>query len=83
VVDACTRECLALKAENSNGRLTRVLDRLIAERGRPEAVRSDNGPGFTPRRVRGCAEEHKIELVERHIARSTTAPHRSSANYSK
>lgn len=64
-MDAYTRECRALEADNSDGRLTRVLDRLIAERGRPEAVRSDYGPGFTPRTVRGCAKEHKIELVER------------------
>jgi hypothetical protein len=27
--------------------VTRVLERLIGERGRPENVRSDNGPEFT------------------------------------
>ena len=45
VVDAYTRECLALEADTSlgSGRVTRVLERLIAERGRPENVRSDNG----------------------------------------
>jgi hypothetical protein len=50
VVDAYTRECLALEADTSlgSGRVTRVLERLI-ERGRPEAVRSDNGPEFTSR----------------------------------
>ena len=44
VVDAYTRECLALEADTSlgSGRVTRVLERLIAERGRPENVRSDN-----------------------------------------
>jgi hypothetical protein len=38
VVDAYTRECLALEADTSlrSGRVTRVLDRLIDERGRPE-----------------------------------------------
>ena len=48
VVDAYTRECLALEADSSLGsaRVTRVLDRLIGQRGRPEAVRSDNGPEF-------------------------------------
>jgi len=47
VVDAYTRECLALEADTSlgSGRVTRVLERVIGERGRPQAVRSDNGPG--------------------------------------
>jgi putative transposase len=59
VVDAYTRECLALEADTSlgNGRLTRVLERLIAERGRPENVRSDNGPKFTSRRMLSWAED--------------------------
>jgi transposase InsO family protein len=44
VVDAYTRECVALEADFSlgSGRVTRVLERAIAERGRPEQVRSDN-----------------------------------------
>jgi putative transposase len=44
VVDAFTRECLALEADTSlgSGRVTRTLDRLIEERGLPENVRSDN-----------------------------------------
>ena len=44
VVDAFTRECLALEADTSlgSGRVTRALDRLIEERGLPENVRSDN-----------------------------------------
>ena len=47
VVDEYTRECLALEADSSLGsrRVTRVLERLITEYGRPEAVRSDNGAG--------------------------------------
>jgi putative transposase len=51
VVDAFTRECLALEADTSlgSGRVTRVLERLIDERGLPENVRSDNGPEFTSR----------------------------------
>ena len=62
VVDAFTRECLALEADTSlgNGRVTRALDRLIEERGLPENVRSDNGPEFTSRRMLGWAEERKI-----------------------
>jgi putative transposase len=65
VVDAYTRECLALEADTSlgSGRVTRVLERLIEERGRPENVRSDNGPEFTSRRMLGWAEDWKVGLV--------------------
>ena len=65
VVDAYTRECLALEADTSlgSGRVTRVLERLIEERGQPQSVRSDNGPEFTSRRMLGWAEERKIALV--------------------
>ena len=65
VIDAYTRECLALEADFSlgSGRVTRVLERAIAERGRPEQVRSDNGPEFTSRRIIGWAEDWKVGLV--------------------
>jgi putative transposase len=36
---------------------------LIEVRGRPEAVRSDNGPEFTSRRMLGWAEDHRVALV--------------------
>ena len=44
VVDAYTRECVALEADFSlgSGRVTRALERAIAERGRPDNLRSDN-----------------------------------------
>ena len=65
VVDAFTRECLALEADVSlgSGRVTRVLDEIITEHGRPESLRSDNGPEFCSRRMLGWAEERKIALV--------------------
>jgi transposase InsO family protein len=46
VVDAYTRECLALEVDTSfaSRRVTRVLDAIIAERGVPQAIRCDNGP---------------------------------------
>jgi putative transposase len=61
VVDVYTRECLALEADTSlgSGRVTRVLERLIEERGRPEHVRSDNGPEFTSRRMLAWSEDWK------------------------
>jgi len=65
VVDAYTRECVALEADFSlgSGRVTRVLERAIAERGRPEQLRSDNGPEFTSRRMIGWAEQWKVGLI--------------------
>ena len=44
VVDVFTRECLALETDTSLGsmRVLRVLDRIIAERGAPKRIRSDN-----------------------------------------
>jgi putative transposase len=65
VVDAYTRECLALEADTGLGssRVTRVLERLIGERGRPENVRSDNGPAFTSRCMIGWAQDWKVGLV--------------------
>ena len=55
VVDAYTRECLALEADVSlgSGRVTRVLEGVIAEYGRPESLRADNGPEFCSRRMLG------------------------------
>ena len=65
VVDAYTRECLALEADTSlgSGPVTRVLERVIAERGRPENVRSDSGPEFMSRRMLGWAADWKVGLV--------------------
>ena len=65
VVDTYTRECLALEADTclGSGRVTRVLERLIGERGRPDNLRSDNGPEFTSRRMLGWAEDWKVGLV--------------------
>ncbi len=65
VVDAYTRECLALEADTSlgSGPVTQVLKRVITERGRPENVRSDNGPEFTSRRMLGWAADWKVGLV--------------------
>ena len=55
---------VSLEADVSlgSGRVTRVLDQLIEERGHPESVRSDNGPEFCSRQMLGWAEEQKISL---------------------
>jgi putative transposase len=49
VVDDCTRECLALVADTSISgiRVARELDQLLADRGKPKMIVSDNGTELT------------------------------------
>jgi putative transposase len=65
VVDAYTRECLALEVDTSfaSRRVTRVLEAIVAERGRPQAIRCDNGPELTSRHFLAWCVERQIELV--------------------
>jgi putative transposase len=67
VVDAFTRECLALEVDTgfASRRVTRVLDAIIATRGKPAAIRCDNGPELTSRHFLAWALECQIDL--RHI----------------
>ncbi len=64
VVDDCTRESLAIEVDTSlpSPRVVRVLDALIAHRGRPTALRLDNGPEFTARAFAGWARRQGIAL---------------------
>src|SRR5438067_7455031 len=65
VVDAYTRECLALEVDTSfaSRRVTRVLDAIVAERGQPQTIRCDNGPELTSRHFLAWCVERQIELV--------------------
>jgi len=65
VVDAYTRECLALEVDTSfaSRRVTRVLERIVGERGVPLAIRCDNGPELTSRHFLAWCIERKIDLV--------------------
>jgi transposase InsO family protein len=61
VVDAFTRECLALETDTSlpSRRITRVLQRVIGQRGAPQFLRSDNGPEMSSRHyLAWCSERH-------------------------
>jgi putative transposase len=62
VVDNFTRECLALEADTSfaSERVTRVLERVMDLRGRPKALRMDNGPELTSRHFLAWCIERKI-----------------------
>lgn len=55
VVDEHTRECLAIEvARNITAEaVIATLARLVAQRGPPESIRSDNGPEFIAAAVRG------------------------------
>jgi putative transposase len=65
VVDAFTRECLGLDVDTSlsSRRVTRTLEQLIAERGKPDSIRCDNGPELTSRHILGWSEDQKINLI--------------------
>jgi putative transposase len=65
VVDTFTRECLALEVDTSfaSPRVTRVLDAIIAERGRPQRLRMDNGSELTSRHFLSWGVDWKLELA--------------------
>jgi putative transposase len=64
VIDDHTRECLATEVDTSlsGHRVCRVLDRLVAERGHPKRILTDNGPEFTSKALDRWAYEHCVEL---------------------
>ena len=63
VVDDYTRENLALVADTSLSgfRVTRELDRVIAERGQPGTIVSDNGTEFTSMAILQWVQETGID----------------------
>lgn len=65
VIDAFTRECLALETDTSfpSRRVTRVLEGVMAWRGAPQGVRSDNGPELTSRHYLAWFAEQKIATI--------------------
>jgi putative transposase len=64
-VDAFTRECLALGVDTSlsSQRVTRALEQVIEQRGRPQALRCDNGPELTSRHFLSWCEERQLPLI--------------------
>jgi len=63
IVDDFTRECLATVVDTSlpGVRVAEALDRIIAERGRPLLIVSDNGSELTGHAVLRWASERRIE----------------------
>jgi putative transposase len=64
VVDIFTRECLALEvAHGFKARdVIRTLDRIVAQRGAPTAIRCDQGTEFTAEALDQWAYNNHIEL---------------------
>jgi putative transposase len=63
VVDDFTRECLALIVDTSlpSLRVVRELDAIVAVRGRPATIVSDNGTELTSRVVLRWSQEMRVE----------------------
>lgn len=63
VVDDFTRECLALVADTSLSgvRVTRELDAIIARRGKPTTIVSDNGTELTSMAILKWCQESGVE----------------------
>ena len=64
VMDDCSREALAIEVDTSLSakRVIRTLDRIIEQRGKPTAIRADNGPEFTSKELELWAIEKGITL---------------------
>jgi putative transposase len=82
VVDAFTRENLSLEVDTSlsSRRVTRALEGVIAQRGKPEAIRCDNGPELTSRYFLSWCEERKIQLIHIQPGRPMQNGHVESFN---
>jgi len=63
VVDDFTRECLTLVADTSlsGRRVVRELDAVIAQRGRPGTIVSDNGTEFTSMAILSWCQDTAIQ----------------------
>lgn len=63
VVDDFTRECLALVPDTSlsGARVARELDGIIAARGKPSAIVSDNGTEFTSTAILRWSEIQRVD----------------------
>lgn len=64
ILDTCTREALAIAVDTSLPSLavTRVLERILLSRPRPECITLDNGPELTSHWFDQWADQHGIEL---------------------
>ena len=85
IVDDATHEAVAIVPEHAIGgdHLTRILDGICSQRGKPAIIRTDNGPEFTGKvdADLGASEDHRVaadrtrqaesERVRRIVQRAT------------
>jgi putative transposase len=68
LVDAFTRQCLAIETDTSLGgeRVVRVLDEVMSRRGKPQVIQIDNGPEFRSKvmDVWACRNGVKLDFIE-------------------
>jgi putative transposase len=64
IVDAYTRECLAIEADTSlpGERVARVLDQVAITRDLPEVIVTDNGPEFAGTRFEAWALQKGVKV---------------------
>jgi putative transposase len=64
IVDDATHESVAIVADHAIGgdHLTRILDGICAQRGKPAVIRTDNGPEFTGKAMLNWAHRRGIAL---------------------
>lgn len=64
LIDDCTREVLAIEIDTSLSSkcIIRTLERVILDRGKPNIIRTDNGPEFTSKDLELWAKDHEIQI---------------------
>jgi putative transposase len=64
-MDEFTREGLAIEVATSlpSLRVLTVLERLVVTHGKPQFIRSDNGPEFIALAVRGWLAQHQMRTL--------------------
>lgn len=64
VIDDCNREALAIDIDLSlpATRVVRSLNQIIEWRGKPQVIRSDNGPEYISHTLLNWAKQHDIRL---------------------
>lgn len=64
IVDDATHEAVAIIPEQSIGgnHLTRILDGICSQRGRPAVIRTDNGPEFVGKAMLNWAYRNNVSL---------------------
>jgi putative transposase len=62
IIDDYNREALHIEVDTSlpAARVIRVLDQVAADRGYPQAIRSDNGPEFIAHVLADWARDHRL-----------------------